>query len=131
MHLNGSVIITGMTYKRRVQITLLNERTVTLRRHKASVMGWCSRCAAEVMMLRPEEVARLAQVATRSIYRWVEASELHFREEPDGLLSICVESLMRKVEKAGSDNSSSVEAVTRGLQQVLLSTKDPEVRKTK
>jgi predicted site-specific integrase-resolvase len=44
-------------------------------------------------MLTPEEAAALAQVSSRTIYRRVEAGELHFAETPEEPLLICLDSL--------------------------------------
>jgi hypothetical protein len=54
----------------------------------------CVRCGEIVQMLKPEEAAVLLSQSVRAIYRWVESDKLHFAETPDGLLLICVNSLL-------------------------------------
>jgi len=44
-------------------------------------------------MATAEQAALLAGVSTRQLYRWVEASKLHFTETPEGLLLVCLDSL--------------------------------------
>lgn len=44
-------------------------------------------------MVTPEQAATLIQVTPRVVYRWVEAQLLHFIEEPDGRVLICLNSL--------------------------------------
>jgi predicted site-specific integrase-resolvase len=46
-------------------------------------------------MVTPEEASRLRNVSTRGIYRWVEEGSLHYLESQDGLLFVCVKSLLR------------------------------------
>jgi hypothetical protein len=44
-------------------------------------------------MITPEEAAIILQSSTRTIYSWVEADLIHFREQPGGSLLICLDSL--------------------------------------
>jgi hypothetical protein len=46
-------------------------------------------------MISPDAAAAIAALTVRSIYRLVESGELHFIEEPDGLL-VCVRSLLER-----------------------------------
>jgi hypothetical protein len=41
----------------------------------------------------PDEAAAMARVKPRAIYRRLEAGDLHFVEDGDGALWICVQSL--------------------------------------
>lgn len=43
-------------------------------------------------MIKPEEATSIG-VSTRTVYRRLEANQLHFRETPEGLLLICLNSL--------------------------------------
>ena len=44
-------------------------------------------------MVAPEQAAVLAKVPMRVIYRWVETGSVHFREDPNGSLFVCLKSL--------------------------------------
>jgi len=44
-------------------------------------------------MIMPDEAVMLAHVSARTIYRWVEAEQLHFTETPEGCLLVCPNSL--------------------------------------
>ena len=46
-------------------------------------------------MVTPENAAAITARSVRTIYRWVEAGEVHFIEEPGGVL-ICISSLLSK-----------------------------------
>jgi len=44
-------------------------------------------------MLKPEEAAAIARVNTRTIYRWIEAGEIHHVENADDVL-VCPKQLL-------------------------------------
>ena len=69
-----------------------HEIIVVARRSKELIRMWCKVCGIEVDMLNPEEAAAIAQVSTRTIYRWIEAGEIHHVETGDHLL-ICPKQL--------------------------------------
>jgi hypothetical protein len=46
-------------------------------------------------MAAPEQAAIIAGVSWREIAHRIEAGQLHFSEAPDGLLMICINSLLR------------------------------------
>jgi excisionase family DNA binding protein len=41
-------------------------------------------------MFTPEEAAAMMKVSQRTIYRWVEAGRIHFRETENGNLLVCL-----------------------------------------
>jgi hypothetical protein len=44
-------------------------------------------------MVAANEAAMIAKLSTREIYRLVEAGRLHFKEDQNGLLFVCLSSL--------------------------------------
>jgi hypothetical protein len=86
--------------KRRVQLTIETHQLLVISRATGSIQGWCSECARDVPLIRPEEAAVLAGVSPRTIYRRVEAGLVHFAESPEGWLLICLGSLLdeRRIE---------------------------------
>ena len=55
----------------------------------------CAECSTvEAIMVGPEHAAAVAEVPLRIIYRWVELGALHYKEGPDGSLTICLKSLV-------------------------------------
>lgn len=79
--------------KRKTKITLETERYLIINRSDQAAKGWCHLCNEEVRMLRPEEAATVAGVTARTIYRWVEAGKIHFKETDAGFLLVCFNSL--------------------------------------
>ena len=79
--------------KKRIEITVDRRRLVVLMRRDASVSNWCNGCGEQVAMLTPDEAATVANVSSRTIYRRVEAGEIHYTETPEGLLRVCANSI--------------------------------------
>ena len=48
-------------------------------------------------MLTPDEAATLASVGTRTIYRCIEAEQIHFTETAGGQMLVCLNSLAETV----------------------------------
>ena len=44
-------------------------------------------------MVAPEQAAAVAKVSVRIIFRWIESGAIHFMEELDGSLAVCLRSL--------------------------------------
>ena len=57
------------------------------------VLSWCATCGAEAEMVPVDEAAILRRVDSRTIFRWVEAEQVHASETARGLLLICLNSL--------------------------------------
>jgi hypothetical protein len=79
--------------KKKVKITVETERVLQIRQPQNCLSAWCAACAAQVDLVGPEEAAARSRVSTRTIYRWVEAGQLHFSENAEGRLLICAASL--------------------------------------
>ena len=78
--------------RRRTEITVETSWLV-LRRGRHHAPCYCARCPSPTPLIAPEEAAVLAGVSTRTIYRWVEAEQLHYSETPEGRLLVCPNSL--------------------------------------
>ena len=65
-----------------------------------SVEGWCQGCGGMATLVTPEDAATLTGTGARSIYRLVEAGEIHWADGPEHLLLVCLASLL---EKTGQD----------------------------
>ena len=76
----------------KVEINIETHRVLVLRRPRSSLLARCATCARQSLMLRPDEAAILALVSTRTIYRWIEAEQLHFTETAEGQMLVCFDS---------------------------------------
>jgi hypothetical protein len=81
------------TTKRRIEISIDRQRLFILKRRGVSAPEWCSDCGERVQMLTPDQAAMLANVSSRTIYRRVEAGEMHYNETAEGRLLICPNSI--------------------------------------
>ena len=79
--------------KRRIEITVEHQRILLVRRREPSAHIRCEVCAGRPQMLTPDEAARLLGMSERSIFRRVEARQVHFVETADGRLYVCGSSL--------------------------------------
>ena len=48
-------------------------------------------------MLEVEEAAAIAQATPRAVHRWVETERLHHWQTPEGLVLICLNSLLQLI----------------------------------
>ena len=83
----------GETMRKRMEITMERDELSVIRRPVHRAFTWCAQCEERVQMITPDEAVAVAGRSAREIYRWVEAGRVHFRETPQGLLSICLRSL--------------------------------------
>lgn len=68
----------------------------------APIVVWCPTCGRQAPMQSPEMAARLVSVDLRTIYRWIEAGEIHCSEKSGNALLVCLVSLIRLVAPAQS-----------------------------
>jgi hypothetical protein len=92
-----------MKTRRTIELNIEHTSVVTRRSPPRAIFAWCAGCGAEVQLVRPEETSRYTDVSTRTIYRRIEAGEIHFIESEDSLL-ICLDSLIRLEEREGKQN---------------------------
>ena len=83
--------------KTRTEITIEMDRWMVVSRRgrsgRSGRIAWCSSCSRYVEMLSVDEAALLANVSSRTIFRWAESGVLHSSETLEGLLLICPKSL--------------------------------------
>ena len=64
-----------------------------VKRRGVAAAEWCEDCGQKVQMLTPDQAATLARVSSRTIYRRVEAGEMHYLETAEGHLLVCANSI--------------------------------------
>ena len=73
--------------KTRTEITVETDRWIVTKRHRRT--AWCADCSRDVEMLNVDDAAIVAQVNSRTIFRWAESGAVHSSETREGLLLIC------------------------------------------
>jgi hypothetical protein len=90
---------------RRTEKTVEIHEFYAIRNASGSLPALCADCpTADAIMLAPEQAAGLAHVTTRMIYRWVEIGAIHYTETTNGLLLVCVRSI---VATKNQDNTNA------------------------
>ena len=82
-----------MKTKRVVLVEVETER-LTIRQTSETVQLVCPFCEAEVLMASAERAALLSGHGLRWVINQLETNGLHYIETPDGLLYICLNSLL-------------------------------------
>lgn len=83
-----------MDTPRRVRrVTVKTERTLVFRSRGSVRIQWCAGCAAEVGMVYVDGAAREVGLGELAIYRLIEERALHFREDAEGRVLVCLNSL--------------------------------------
>ena len=91
-----------MTPKKRTEITVETERVLVIRRRYQAIEAWCDFCAEKVVMIRPDQAAAVSGQSLRAIFGAIEQSKLHFVEPADGMILICLSSLLTPGALEGS-----------------------------
>ena len=82
-----------MKKERRTEITLQTERSISIKSSRA-LTALCEQCGRDVQMFTPGQAALVSGLSSREVYRRVEAGEVHFTETVEGLLLVCLDSLL-------------------------------------
>jgi len=81
--------------KRVRRVTVKTERTLVFRSQDSVRVEWCAECGAEVGMMNVDGAARESGVSELALYKLVEARALHFSEDAEGRVLVCLNSLRR------------------------------------
>ena len=84
-----------MKRRRRTETTIETYEVLAIRASRGPAQVWCPECGELASMVAPEAAARLAGISTRSIYGQIEAGRLHYEENKEGLLLICLKSVLQ------------------------------------
>ena len=92
-----------MSRKKRTEVTVETERILVIRRRYRAVEAWCEVCNDAVVMIRPDQAAAVSGRGLRMIFSDIELGALHFIEQPDGMILVCLKSLLEpKVDRQSS-----------------------------
>jgi hypothetical protein len=93
--------------KKRTEITVETERILVIRRRYRAIEVWCDSCAEQVVMIRPDQAAAVSGQSLRAIFGDIERAALHFIEQPDGMLLICLNSLLKRTREETDSRSQA------------------------
>ena len=81
--------------KRKTRITFESERLLVIRQPSSRARRWCAACDEEVYSVTAEDAAIVAERSLTAVCLAIEAAHLHSVEAGDGLLLVCLNSLLR------------------------------------
>jgi hypothetical protein len=81
--------------KRITKFTVETERTFIFRNFGGQQPRWCEGCGAEAQLATVAEAAREAGLSELAIYQLLDARALHFREDAEGRVLVCLNSLLK------------------------------------
>ena len=82
--------------RRIMKLTIECERISIFRNFRAPQSGWCARCEAETQMKSVADSAREIGLSELAIYQLLGDGGLHFTEDTEGRVLICLYSLLKK-----------------------------------
>lgn len=81
--------------KRTTRITFESERLLVIRQPTSRACCWCAGCQAEVPVITAEDAAIVADRSLAAICREIDAAHLHATEAGEGVLLVCLNSLLK------------------------------------
>lgn len=91
-----SLLTENMDKPKRIRrVTVKTERTFVLRSRGSHRVEWCAECGAEVGIACVDAAAREAGTSELAIYKLVEERAVHFSEDAEGRILVCLNSLRR------------------------------------
>ena len=88
-------------------MTIETDQVFVIRWRRPRVRARCQQCAELDKMVTARQAAALIRVDSRLIYHWVATEQLHFAETADGLLLICLNSLLDHMTKEKAKDESA------------------------
>ena len=83
-----------MRRSKRTEVTVETRRLIAIKGRRGSEAADCPLCGPAAEIVTPDEAALLAGVSSRVIWHWAETGQIHCRESAEGLLRICLRSLL-------------------------------------
>jgi len=94
---------------RRIEKIVEIHEFYAIRTASGSLPALCTECSQrDAIMLAPDHAALLSHVPTRMIYRLVETGSIHYREEPNGSVVVCVRSLVAARNQVIGTNDNEI-----------------------
>jgi len=83
---------------RQTKITIETDSLLILR-GRTPLRGWCQQCSGETEMIPLEGVGVISNLLPSEVEAWIESQELHHSLGPDSGQLICLNSLVKHVQK--------------------------------
>ena len=84
---------------KQTKITIETDSLMILR-GRTPLRAWCQQCSGDTEMIPLEGVGVISNLPAPEVEAWMESEDLHRSQAPDGGTLICLNSLLRRVQKA-------------------------------
>ena len=84
---------------KRTRITIETESLLILR-GRTPLRAWCQQCRGETEMVPLGGVGVISNLPPSEVEAWIESDDLHRSQAPDGGQLICLNSLLKRVQKS-------------------------------
>ena len=81
--------------RKKTEVIVERDQVLVIRRLNKREPRWCEECGEQAQMVSVDDAASIASLTARAVYRRVEAGKVHFSETTDGLLLVCLNSLLK------------------------------------
>jgi hypothetical protein len=88
---------------------LAKQTKITIETHSLLILqgrisrrAWCPQCGAEREVIALEDVGVLSNLERQELQEWLNSSDLHHSQTPDGSELICLSSLLARVRDTKS-----------------------------
>ena len=90
---------------KQTKITIETDSLLILR-GRTPRRAWCRRCNGETEMIPLEGVGVVSNLMPSEVEAWMESEDLHRSQAPDGRQLICLNSLLKRVQKSKTAQKS-------------------------
>jgi hypothetical protein len=87
---------------KQTKITIETDSLLVMR-GTVSLRGWCPECAAEGELIPFDGIGVISNLTTSEVQAWLECDAIHHWQAPDGAHLICLNSLLKRVQKSKID----------------------------
>jgi hypothetical protein len=84
---------------KQMKITVETDSLLVLR-GRMPLRAWCAECSAEAEMIPLDDAEVVSNLPPAEVQAWMESEELHHSTAPDGAPMICLNSMLKRVQKA-------------------------------
>ena len=84
---------------KQTKITIETDSLLILR-GRTALRAWCQQCDGETEMIPLEGVGVISNLPAHEVEAWIQSDDLHRTQASDGGTLICVNSLLKRVQKS-------------------------------
>jgi len=87
---------------KQTKITIETDSLVVMR-GTVSPRGWCPECAADSELIPFDGIGVISNLTPSEVQAWLECEAIHYSQAADGTRLICLNSLLKRVQKSKTD----------------------------